>query len=195
VRCCAPSPVVPLRHSIRTWPRGTTRREARRLICLTVAAAFVSMPKHSLRRTRKQIPMGRFSGSLCAGQGNSVLPIKNRSHSRAAPRPSLIAQTTRLWPRRMSPAVKTRGTLVWNLPCSALAIGTRVLLHPELIEHRGFRPKEAHRQEHKLGREHSLRTRNLPWREAAVVFDPLHVDRVQRLDAAVGVTPRTAWWR
>jgi hypothetical protein len=31
----------------------------------------------------------------------------------------LMAHTTRLWPRRMSPAAKTPGTLVANVPCSA----------------------------------------------------------------------------
>jgi len=45
-----------------------------------------------------------------------VSPIKYRSISRAAPRPSLMAQTTRLCPRRMSPAAKTPGTLVANFP-------------------------------------------------------------------------------
>ena len=45
-----------------------------------------------------------------------VEPIRKRSHSRAAPRPSLMAQTTRLWPRRMSPAAKTLGTLVAKRP-------------------------------------------------------------------------------
>jgi hypothetical protein len=49
-------------------------------------------------------------------QGKFVTPIKYRSHSRAARRPSLMAQTTKLWPRRMSPAAKTPSTLVPNLP-------------------------------------------------------------------------------
>ena len=35
--------------------------------------------------------------------GNAVSPIKNRSHSRAAPRPSLIAHTTRLEGYRQMP--------------------------------------------------------------------------------------------
>ena len=45
-------------------------------------------------------------------QGRRVRPIRNRSHSRAAPRPSLMAHTTRLWPRRQSPAAYTPLTLV-----------------------------------------------------------------------------------
>jgi hypothetical protein len=48
--------------------------------------------------------------------GSTEDPIKKRSHSRAAARPSLMAQTTRLWPRRMSPAAKTPLRLVANLP-------------------------------------------------------------------------------
>jgi hypothetical protein len=55
-------------------------------------------------------------------QGRWVTPMRKRSHSRAAPRPSLMAQTTRDWPRRMSPAAKTPGTLVVNLPCSAFTL-------------------------------------------------------------------------
>ena len=47
-----------------------------------------------------------MSHSEC-NYGRSVRPIRYRSHSRAAPRPSLMAQTTRLWPRRQSPAAKT----------------------------------------------------------------------------------------
>src|SRR5258707_11040722 len=45
-------------------------------------------------------------------QGRFVWPIRKWSHSRAAPRPSLKAQTTRLWPRRQSPAAKTPLILV-----------------------------------------------------------------------------------
>src|SRR3990172_9481665 len=55
-------------------------------------------------------------------QGRLVSPIRYRSHSRAAPRPSWIAHTTRLWPRRISPAAKTPSTLVANLPYSAFTL-------------------------------------------------------------------------
>ena len=41
-----------------------------------------------------------------------VLPIKNWSTADAAFRPSEMAQTTRDWPRRMSPAEKMPGTEV-----------------------------------------------------------------------------------
>lgn len=57
-------------------------------------------------------PPSPQKGSLRPLHGNVVLPIRKRSHSRAAPRPSLIAQTTRLCPRRMSPATNTPSTLV-----------------------------------------------------------------------------------
>ena len=45
-------------------------------------------------------------------RGNVLLPIRKPSTSRAACRPSRIAQTTRDWPRRMSPAANTLSTLV-----------------------------------------------------------------------------------
>ena len=35
--------------------------------------------------------------------------MRKRSHSRAAPRPSFKAHTTRLWPRRLSPATAAGG--------------------------------------------------------------------------------------
>ena len=118
--------------------------------------------------------------------GNVVSPISQRSHSRAAPRPSLIAQTIRLWPRRMSPAAKTPGTLVANAPCSALAL-VRVFLHAELIEQRTFRTSKAHREQHELRREHLFRTGDLARDCPAVVLDPFDADGVQFLDAALVV--------
>ena len=42
--------------------------------------------------------------------------FRNSAHAFAAPRPSLKAQTTRLWPRRQSPAAKTPSRLVVYLP-------------------------------------------------------------------------------
>src|SRR5262245_62531159 len=67
-------------------------------------------------------PVRNASRGVGCSYGNTVSPINHRSHSLAAPRPSLIAHTTRLWPRRMSPAAKTPGMLVANLPCSALTL-------------------------------------------------------------------------
>src|ERR1044072_6747587 len=57
-----------------------------------------------------------------ADYGSSVLPIKKRSHSRAAPRPSLKAQTTRLWPRRQSPQANTPLMLVAYFSYSAFTL-------------------------------------------------------------------------
>ena len=47
-----------------------------------------------------------------AGPGNEEQPERKTSTSRAACRPSVIPQTTKLWPRRQSPAANTPGTLV-----------------------------------------------------------------------------------
>ena len=54
----------------------------------------------------------RWQRRLNAQRGRSLAPIRNSSMARAAWRPSRMAQTTRLWPRRMSPAANTLGALV-----------------------------------------------------------------------------------
>ena len=72
-----------------------------------------------------QVPKTAATGlfnPLWTGQGKSVEPIRKRSHSRAAPRPSLKAQTTRLWPRRASPAANTPRMFVVYFWCSALTL-------------------------------------------------------------------------
>ncbi len=56
----------------------------------------------------------------------------------------------------MSPAAKTPGTLVANLPYSAFAFVRALFLHAELLEELVFRAEEAHRQQHELGREDPL---------------------------------------
>ena len=50
--------------------------------------------------------------ALALSRGSSEDPMRNSSTARAHCRPSRIAQTTSDWPRRMSPAAKTFGTLV-----------------------------------------------------------------------------------
>jgi len=57
---------------------------------------------------------GRFRAGTGGGaqRGRSLRPIRKVSTSRAHWRPSRIAHTTSDWPRRMSPAAKTFGTLV-----------------------------------------------------------------------------------
>src|SRR6266852_5121139 len=69
--------------------------------------------------------------------GKLVLPMRKRSHSRAAPRPSLKAHTTRLWPRRQSPAAKTPLTLVEYFSNSALMLdGARLLGAGDFLGHK-----------------------------------------------------------
>ena len=55
---------------------------------------------------------GRWMLPCSSGLGSSDEPIRNSSTAWAAWRPSAMAQTIRLWPRVMSPAVNTLGTLV-----------------------------------------------------------------------------------
>src|SRR5207248_56274 len=59
-------------------------------------------------RIQKREAQGHWSLIAVAGfdlgQYSSASPIRKRSHSRTAPRPSLMAQTIRRWPRRQSPA-------------------------------------------------------------------------------------------
>ena len=82
-------------------------------------------PKGPLAKVRRILacranPQGgadKASVTLCAAlvesqRGNALVPIKNSSTALAACRPSRMAHTTRLWPRRMSPAAKTLSTLV-----------------------------------------------------------------------------------
>ena len=58
------------------------------------------------RHTARAEPM------VMSGAGRALTPIRYSSIARAAPRPSLMAQTTSDWPRRQSPAANTPGTLV-----------------------------------------------------------------------------------
>src|SRR5260370_948069 len=54
------------------------------------------------------------------GAGSVLEPMRNASTARAAPRPSLIAQTTSDWPRRQSPAATIVGLFVAHSPCCVL---------------------------------------------------------------------------
>ena len=53
---------------------------------------------------------GRAVGAI--GLGSSVSPMSHLSTPAAQARPSAMAHTIRLWPRPMSPATNTPGTLV-----------------------------------------------------------------------------------
>ena len=89
------------------------------------------------------------------GAGSVLEPIRNSSIARAAPRPSLMAQTTSDWPRRQSPAAKTFGTFVANLPCSALKVSQlprgRLRFDAEHFADGQLRAEEAGGQQHQIG--------------------------------------------
>ena len=63
-------------------------------------------------RRRSTVCAPHAQKRYCSGAGSAELPIRNVSTPRAALRPSAIAHTISDWPRCMSPAVKTPGTLV-----------------------------------------------------------------------------------
>ena len=111
--------------------------------------------------------------------------IRNSSIPRAACRPSAIAQTIRLWPRVMSPAVKTLGIFV-RLVRVGLDVFSPVELDAELFEQAVLLgPDEAHRQQDKIRRINPLGARNLHELEPAVVRLHLNLDRLECADAAV----------
>lgn len=69
----------------------------------------------ALRRStigRAYTPARTSRPSNCGLLGSSLEPIRNLSTPTAASRPSQIAHTISDWPRRVSPAAKTPGTLV-----------------------------------------------------------------------------------
>src|SRR5437773_4369112 len=82
-------------------PRGEARAES---ILRLAAQDRLSNVEGSSEAIQAQRRLWAFSAAC---YGKFVSPIRYRSHSRAAPLPSLIAQTTRLWPRRQSPAATT----------------------------------------------------------------------------------------
>jgi hypothetical protein len=73
---------------------------------------------HLLRDLRRGTIGGAYTPartsrpSNCGLLGSSLDPIRNLSTPTAASRPSQIAHTISDWPRRVSPAAKTPGTLV-----------------------------------------------------------------------------------
>ena len=68
----------------------------------------------SCSRCKKNVPAAyKTTSTSIKGKENLIAySCKNLSTACAAPRPSAIAHTTRLCPRRASPAAKTPGTLV-----------------------------------------------------------------------------------
>ena len=103
----------------------------------------------------------------------------------AARRPSSIAQTISDWPRCMSPAANTPGTLV--IHCSSrqtlprsVSLTSRSLQQPALLG-----PDESHRQQHEIGFHLELAAGDRLERDAAVVDDAADPAAAQRANAAV----------
>lgn len=84
----------------------TLARRCLRLNLFRSLAASAKVDRNS-RFCRKTGKRGTFSPYR-----STVFPIKYRSTSLAAPLPSRMAQTTRLWPRRASPAANTPSRFV-----------------------------------------------------------------------------------
>ena len=107
--------------------------------------------------------------------------------ARAALRPSAIAQTISDWPRCMSPAVKTPGTLV--IQCASRPTLPRsVSFDAEVVEQRALLgPGEAHRQQHEVGRDLELAAGHRLELRAAVLRHHLDLHGVQRAHVPVGV--------
>ncbi len=68
-------------------------------------AGQLPLPRRGLRR---QAGDHGAEAAVRLQRGRSLRPIRNSSTARAHWRPSRMAQTTRDWPRRMSPQAKTR---------------------------------------------------------------------------------------
>ena len=86
--------------AFRTSKAAEGRRSPRRYRAEACPFRFIV-----LEQFQKEQP--RINQRNPTAQGKFVFPIRYRSHSRAAPLPSLNAHTTRLWPRRQSPAANT----------------------------------------------------------------------------------------
>ena len=133
-------------------------------------------------------PNGRTCRPSASGAGRSELPIRNRSIPRAAWRPSAMAQTIRLWPRVISPAVKTLGTFVL-LDRIGLDVLESVELDSKLLEEAAFLgADEAHREQDKLCGINPLGSRNLDEIDPAVVCLHFNIDCFEH--AHVPFSPR-----
>ena len=98
----------------------------------------------------------------CRSTAAAVSPIRKRSTPRAAARPSSIAHTISDWPRDMSPAANTPGTLV-ALSSSASTLPRASSVDAQLGEQAVLLgADEAHRQQHQLGRATPSRCRASP---------------------------------
>ena len=130
-----------------------------------------------LRRSSLQKVYGRFEA-----------PIRNLSHSRAAPRPSFIAQTTRLWPRRQSPAAKMPATLVVNWPCSALALERGSRSTPSCVNTASSGPRKPIASKTRSAFNTLIGTRDSLWDKCPLlILGPLDVVDMHLFDVAAFV--------
>ena len=114
--CCLPLTIVGIVGASKVESRhyAGDYREAGRLSASNPtrqAVSFAIVPVVSLRTIGADFPYTniRFSSRFSSMLG---APVRYSSTFTAASRPSAIAQTTRLCPRRISPAAKTPSTLV-----------------------------------------------------------------------------------
>ncbi len=90
-------------------PRFVGVRE--RIVTVVLDATFPQLWFGGRRTLRLATGSGaRQAGVRVSGRRDS--PMRNRSTPRAASRPSAMAQTIRLWPRRESPAAKIPAAFV-----------------------------------------------------------------------------------
>ena len=113
--------------------------------------------------------------------------MRKRSHSRAAPRPSLKAQTTRLWPAPGVAGGKNALEVGGVFLVLGLDVGAGVALDRQLFQQRLFRPQKAHRQKHQLRRARLIGPGHFLGHELPFfVALPFDLHGVDFLDAARG---------
>ncbi len=96
-------------------PRGARARAARAFKGANSDLTQDTMPsswKWPAEAMESQLPATVEVMPCRVHRGNDDDPIRNSSTARAHCRPSRMAQTTRDWPRRMSPAANTFGCVV-----------------------------------------------------------------------------------
>ncbi len=90
------------------WERGEPRQRTGKGSDSTALAGRATNPRAAAPARGRPARTARY--------GNTVEPVRYRSISRAASRPSLMARTTRDWPPRQSPAANTLSRLVRYRP-------------------------------------------------------------------------------
>ena len=114
-----------------------------------------------------------------SGAGKSDVPIRKRSTPRAALRPSAIAHTMSDWPRCMSPAANTPGTLVIQF-ASRHTLPRSVSLTPKFVEQPlPLGAEKSHRQQHEIDVHLELAAGHVLERHPAVLAHELDLRTVQ----------------